>query len=152
MATSIKAIRDRRKAFRTHYKHFHEGNKCYYCGDLAETIDHVPAIKVAYSMGLEILEKRNIKLLKVRSCRQCNSILGDNSLLTLDDRARFVYEALQRRYKRLLQAQEWDREDIRELGPVLRSYVLSHHDAKSWIEHRLQYMEDLFYDVLADQD
>ena len=152
MITSVKAMEGRRKAFRTHYKNYHTDTKCYYCGDPAETIDHVPAINVAYVMGLDILEKRNIKLLKVRSCGQCNSILGDRQLLTLDDRARFVYEALQSRYKRLLRAQEWDREELLELGPVLRSYVLSYHNAKSWIEHRLQYMEDLFYDVLADQN
>ena len=148
MITSLKAANERRKVFKTHYKHYHIDSKCYYCGDPSQTIDHVPAVTVAYSIGLDELERRKINLYKVRACKQCNSILGSKELLTLDDRARFVYERLQKLYKRLLKAQEWDSEEILELGPVLRSYVLSHHDAKNWVEHRLQYMEDLFYDVL----
>ena len=130
------------------YKVFYKINKCYYCGDQGDTIDHVPAISIAYSIGPDRLESMGVSLIKVTACRECNALLGDLPLNTLDERVVYLYDKFQTRYKKYLKMAYWDNDELDEIEGMLRSYVESANDVKIYIERRLSYMEDLFYDVL----
>lgn len=145
-------LAEKRKAYRGLYNKFHSGAKCYYCGQSADTIDHVPALEVALMLGADNLSESGIKLITVKSCRECNALLGNRAINTLDERAEYIYHRLQKRYKRLINSEEWPDDDLEELGTVLKSYISIHANAQFWIERRLQYMEDLFYDVLSLDD
>lgn len=58
------------------------GSFCEYCGDLANTVDHVPP-KVVCSGKRRLL---------VRCCMQCNVILGTQPIDNVADRASYILE------------------------------------------------------------
>lgn len=136
--------RDRYKALEPRYKFHWKGSTCYYCSDKSDTIDHVPPLSISYSYGAEELELRGAELLKVSACRECNVLLGNRSLLTLEERGVYLYRTLVARYTRVLHGKKFDYEEIDELGPNLRSYIQAQSDIKNWLERRLTFMENVF--------
>jgi len=135
--------RKRYKALEPRYSILWKGDKCYYCGDKADTYDHVPAISTTYSLGVEALEKKGVRLYKVRCCRECNSILSDKMILFLEKRHEHLYEKYMKRYKKVFLYGVWTEKEMdeAEFDYNLRSYIESHNDIKSWIERRMQFME-----------
>jgi hypothetical protein len=136
--------RRRAEALEARYKWFHRGDKCYYCGDLADTVDHCPPLDIAYSRGVDDLSANGVALVKVRCCRECNSILGNRSLLTTESRTDYLYQKIVKRYGQYLRTGEWDWEDLAELGPNLRSAIVNSENIRLWAERRLQFMEETF--------
>ena len=129
------------------YEVFYKGPKCYYCClNPADTMDHCPPISIDYSYGAEALHDRGVKLLKVSACRECNSILGDQNLLFLQKRVRYVYDKLLIRYKKQLYAPNWSEREIDLLDYTLACMIKKHCDIKYWIERRLEMMEDIHQD------
>jgi hypothetical protein len=95
---------------------------CHYCGQYANTIDHVPPRTVWERMvGLGLWRHR--KQLKLPCCRECNSALGPRRPLSLPGRQRWIRQWLARRYHRVLAMPDWDEPSIRQLGKSLRSYI-----------------------------
>lgn len=131
-----------------HYKFYCRDTKCYYCGDPASTIDHCPALSVAYAYGADYFTGRNIKFWKVPACRQCNAILGNKPLNHLHQRVRHIYDRLQSKYEKYMKMTEWHPEEIAELNGWLREYVQTQSDFQQYMERRFQYMEDLHYDII----
>lgn len=131
-----------------HYETFYKGLVCYYCMEPADTMDHVPPISLTYARGAEYFERKNIKLVKVSCCRECNSLLGAVDKLTVERRARYIYDKLLKRYKRLLASPKWYEDELGELGPNLASYIEKWDTYKIWIERRLEQMEDIHGDVI----
>ena len=139
---------ERLKRYHMLYKVFHSYRTCYYCGDVAGHVDHVPALAVVDRCGLENIRKANIDLLLVNSCPDCNMMLGAKPLMTLNSRVKHLYKTIQKRYEKQIEMESWSEEELEELEGTLKQYVSSSNDIKLYIEHRLLYMEDLFYDIL----
>lgn len=78
----------RRSAVRVCYKQdvSPQGSLCVYCGALAHSVDHVPAIRWAEALGTAHFDR----LLLVRSCGPCNAALGDKPLHTLAERQAYL--------------------------------------------------------------
>ena len=96
MAKSNRRTRARHKLVETHYTIFYRGKKCYYCGDIASTMDHSPAISIAYATGVDYFTSQDIPLYKVSCCDECNILLGNKELNTLNERVIFIYNKLQK--------------------------------------------------------
>jgi len=135
-------------AMECHYKWLFKGGKCYYCGDLADTKDHVPPVSAAYSFGADYFTEKKIPLLKVPACRSCNLLLGSLPYWTLGSRVKYLYERIQKKYHKILASEEWDDEELEELGYNLKNYIETHQNFHSWLERRLEFMEDCFYDIV----
>jgi hypothetical protein len=146
-----KSLRKRYEVINCAYTMVHVGFKCYYCGDSAQTVDHSPPISYVYAIGTEEALARGLELVKVPCCTECNSVhLGDKPLLTLTDRAKAVYDGIQRRHKRVLGMPNWYDEDLEELGHTLRSKVDDSALVKKWVERRLEYIETVHEECLIE--
>lgn len=107
---------------------------CYYCGQVAETVDHVPPKTLRDRMTSEGIA---FKAVEVAACKECNSALGPRPLLTLPARKDFVKAWIRRRYRRYLAIAHWPDDDLAELGPNLSGYVRASIVKRAIIKDRL---------------
>lgn len=110
---------------------------CFYCGDPAETVDHVPPLSYVAQWGSDLLITSGISFLLVESCGECNGLLSNGPESTILDRADLVKEKLAKRYKKLLRLPEWSQDEIEALGPSMRKYVGDPNMALKRIKRRL---------------
>ncbi len=73
---------------------------CVYCGQYAQTVDHVPAVSIAADMSFELLKQLGPKLFP--ACQHCNNTLGDSHELLLVDRRDLVARRLAAKNTRML--------------------------------------------------
>lgn len=106
-------------------------HSCTYCGELANTRDHI--IPRTYS-GDETFSHD----VCVPACKECNCLLGPRAYFTIAERAHYIYNTLQKRYKKVLSSPYWKEKDIKELGNTLRSYVKKQQSLKLVIQERIE--------------
>ena len=95
---------------------------CTYCGLLGETIDHVPPKSIRNRLvELDLANPQHFR--EVRSCRECNSIIGARPPWTVSARRRELHKILKRRYAKYLEMPNWTEEEIEELGPGMQESV-----------------------------
>lgn len=103
---------------------------CTYCGALANDRDHV--IPAAYE-GVRVFTPSNW----VWACRECNAILQDNMFVTVEERAAYLAEQLERRHRRLLKMGRWYPNELDELGPRMRAAVIRDLKMKQIVADRI---------------
>lgn len=115
---------------------------CYYCGNFADSTDHVVPrhlLKRAGAMGMELGAVMRIRLWEVPACRECNTLIGGAIFKTLPDRCKYVKAKLRARYRRILAMPRWTPEELGELGPELRRYVQTSQRAREAIQARVSW-------------
>lgn len=105
------------------------GTTCYYCGDIGNTIDHVPPQSGTFS-GPENL--------RIKSCNECNVLLSNRILKTIVERKDYLLKAYANRYRKLLSQPDWTTEELEELGSTLRETVINSKAQKLIVEERLK--------------
>ena len=112
---------------------------CVYCGDPADTIDHVPPLSRVDDYRSLRLEKETYLL--VRSCRECNAVLGESLQTSVLERYELAKEkiALKAKPSKAM----WTEEDMAELGPNMRRYVSSETKKRERNFERLMYVGGL---------
>lgn len=106
-----------------------KSDDCIYCGDIKEHRDHIPSLRVSWSMGIDYIKQENIKLLLVDSCQNCNSTLTTKGM-TLRDKFDILI-SINKEY--LKHAKEnkiksgWTLEELSELDYSLLTAVLSYN-------------------------
>ena len=114
---------------------------CYYCGDPASTIDHVPPLDFVDAYGSDHCVRYDIDMVKVPSCSECNRHLGNRPLLTLRDRAEFIYDDISRTYKRIIELPDWTADEIDGMGDGMRGTIEEEQVKKQWVESRLTFIK-----------
>lgn len=111
---------------------------CYYCGDIADSLDHVPprAIRKAL-LDSGVITDYDIK--DVTACRDCNSRIGADAPFNLTDRKRLVKERLRKKYAKLLKAPDWSDSELEHVGQTLKSSILALQCQKVRIQQRLSF-------------
>ncbi len=116
---------------------------CYYCGEDADSVDHVVPQSLIADLGDdgEALDRVTSagRILLVDACRDCNSRLSNIFDRTLIDRRLRLRKLLRRRYRKLLEMPEWTDSELGKLGPWLQGYVLSGISRRAWVLRRLNY-------------
>jgi len=121
------------------YELYGKAYVCAYCYDEADTIDHaVPRWFVEGNIRLIT----HYRLIKVWACRECNSLAAARVDTTFINRRRRIAKRLRTKYRGLLQTGDWTKEDLGELGPVLRSYCSQSVGAASILLRRLRHLDD----------
>ena len=93
---------------------------CYYCGSVADTVDHVVPrhlLASAGNVGLDLSKVMRIRIWTVAACRECNVLIGGAVFRTLPERVAYLKTKLRKRYKKWLKLPAWTEEEIAELGP-----------------------------------
>jgi hypothetical protein len=94
---------------------------CTYCGMPAEAKDHIVPISYNYSRRPPNAPKHGG--VTVDCCNECNNILSNKFLCTVEARAAELADCLELRYRKQLNAPVWDEEELSELGPSLQRQI-----------------------------
>ncbi len=126
-------------------KAFAFGNRqhCAYCGDPADSRDHV--IAVSYNRDVWKRGKRHgvdPDLGPVTwACRDCNSRIYNRWFESFDARCRWIRDALNKEAKEIL----WTKSEIEKLDYTLRTYVQNRVDVLKWFRLRADWYESADY-------
>lgn len=124
---------------------FRFGHKgiCLYCGDPADTMDHV--IPLAWSDG-----KRNNKRPPFGpmcpACRDCNCHLSNRYFDSFEARCRWNRDRLEKKAKPIL----WHTSQIEALDYSLRSFVVHECLVRMWYRFRADWFESRDYLMAAE--
>lgn len=140
----MKSRRILEQRFNKLYTKLHDDKQCYYCGDIATSIDHIPALTLIYAYGIDYFESKGIALVTVSACHDCNTRLNAKPAYTVQHRARIIYDRLIRVHQKLLAMPTWDKNDLDNLSGSLCIMVENWVLAKTHIERRLSYLEETF--------
>jgi len=118
---------------------------CYYCGAVAETIDHVVPQIVLQAAALsqdesvrQYFHKRH-RIMTVPACTECNSLVGPKYFDTLAERRDYARERLRRRYRRYIETPSWEPSSLMDLDSPLRGYVLNALEIRRLVLLRLSW-------------
>ena len=109
---------------------------CVYCGDIADTKDHIPSISWAYALGYDNMVKEGAEFIKVSCCKTCNSVIGDRNLPTLSARKAFISEYWKKKGEKY-KIPTWTIDELNELGKTLKSSVKDRSDSYEFIKRRI---------------
>ena len=104
---------------------------CMYCSSCLDiTRDHV--VPKSWSDNYSFDEKY-----VVPCCSECNGLLSNVPLHTVQDRAAFLYEKYQKRYKSIINAPDWTKKELSELSGRLKKQVSQKQKLKKIINEKL---------------
>lgn len=115
---------------------------CVYCGLYATSRDHLEPVTWTG-------EASRRYVVTVPACGECNSVLNDSFAPTIPERRALVQERLRKRYKRVLQREEYTPAEIDEFEGMLRTAVLDGIEEKRIVIDRLEWPADPNYDLRA---
>lgn len=104
---------------------------CAYCGEGATDVEHVVA------------RVHGEPTWTVPSCRECNGLAGAKLFYTFAEKRDYIHDRIRRKYRSVLKAGEFDREELAEMGPGLRRLLTSATEAKGILEQRLGFELEL---------
>ena len=113
-----------------------EGYYCFYCGDPAEGLDHVPPLSLLDGMPYEQRKRSRIPAVTVACCSECNSALSSRKLVTVDERLDFLESFYDAKFKK--QSAMWSQEEIDELGPSLQASVRARQEKLQRFIHKIR--------------
>jgi len=79
------------------------------------------------------------KQIIVPACKECNSTAGAKPFRSITEKRKYIQSRYRVKYKRILEAPNWDIGDLNDLGYALRSDVASMQNAKLRIKARLRW-------------
>lgn len=124
---------------------------CVYCGELADTIDHLLCVSYVanlLSINVHAVDRVRSSCIKVPACVECNSLLGDFIAYTLEDKRAELKKRLRVKYKRLLNGKPWTQDEIDDGHKGrLRQYLQGNKNKRGRVELRLQFPAD--YTILV---
>lgn len=114
--------------------------RCAYCGDVADTRDHV--IPCSYLRpDCEGSHHYRASDWLVPACRECNVTLGARLLFTVPDRAAFLLARFRAKWRKLLASPDWTPEELDETEGFFRKQLESLAAQKLLARHRLEHLE-----------
>lgn len=116
-------------------------HECAYCGWTGNTRDHVPALSTYWLGNRNSNSKAGISWKKtVPCCSECNSTLGSHASDNLRERADYLSERYERKYKRLINQPVWTPEEIDSLGESMKGFVIAKGVERQRIIDRLAHL------------
>lgn len=90
--------------------------RCFYCGELATSRDHIYPHSARTSIGKNVFEGQET----VNACTECNTALSDKFPFSIENRVAYLEQWLIDRYDLHETLPEWFDDEIFELGETLR--------------------------------
>ena len=109
---------------------------CIYCGVPANSRDHfVPKSYVQKMSHILAYVKKSSVI--VPACIECNSTAGAKVFLTISEKRRYIQSKYREKYQKLLESPDWTESELAELGPTMKSHVVSSQNTKRLLRQRL---------------
>lgn len=117
-------------------EHFDIGSwdRCFYCGQPPNCSDHVIPWAFLCSQRRNTTNKSRYRGLIAPACHQCNGRLSDHYFSSMTERCRAAQRFIRQQYARLARAATWTDQELLELSPVMRDFVLNRME-KSRVAH-----------------
>ena len=113
------------------------GDPCVYCGIPSSGWDHIPPLVHIERMREAGAEIEAIPR-KVPACGECNVLLNDVLLTTIQARRYELKRRLRDKYRRIVSMPEWDEDELAELSnDDAREYIRQHLAAARYLKSRL---------------
>lgn len=109
--------------------------KCFYCGELAGTRDHVTPHSVR-----DDNQRRWLGVDVVNCCQECNRILGDNHPYDIEKRIMYLSMEFEKKFKLNKPIIQWDEEELEELSMDLARTIRAHTAQWNSRRQRLSHM------------
>ncbi len=113
---------------------------CSYCGDPANTKDHVLPLIWADNQ----LEGQHII---VPACSDCNAMAGGKKFVGIYEKLRWLHKRLAKKYARVLCTPDWSEEELEGLDLVLRTYVENSLELRTRTLERLSWGKAVIKEV-----
>ncbi|MCD4760255.1 HNH endonuclease [archaeon] len=132
----------------------YEIKKCFYCGEDANTKDHIIPVSYYYSGKRQNRHftsdygKENI----VDCCRECNCIAGNKVFDNVYKKKEYIQERLTRKYKKVINSPFWSEEDINAMGKMLKREIKIQQMARSWALNRINYPVEMYPIVMLNYE
>lgn len=97
---------------------FGNPNKCIYCGEPADTTEHL----IPWSFISKPYENRKLKGFCTYACQECNSLAGNKLFMTFEERVNYVSSKLRKKHRKDMTAL-WDKDELSELSGNLKTWV-----------------------------
>lgn len=117
---------------------------CIYCGDPANTKDHLLPRTITG-------DARRQMIAVVPSCAWCNSAIGAFPDCNVTARRALAHKRLRAKKHKILYAIDWTESELGQLGPHLRRSIEGFQADRQLTLARLAWPEDPLYDVAAFQ-
>lgn len=115
------------------------GDPCTYCGQVSDTMDHIPPIHMVEQASLAGSDQEG-PFIKVPACHECNSIIGSKRLLTIKARRNHVKDKLRAKYKHFLRIPNWDEDELAEVSPEFAKEIRASVKFGNHVRARLAWM------------
>lgn len=148
MATRKKDVRTRRE-LEMRYGHLYkkftlfDEEKCFYCGMLKQTQDHVPALSWVGAYGSDYFVQNGYKFLLVPCCSECNNWLGSLKKFTLKERAKHIAYKIGTKYRKFIIAAEWDDDEISEMSRTFQKILMESEAIRITATRRMDYARNV---------
>jgi hypothetical protein len=121
-------------------KHFSSRAGCFYCGDIASTVDHCPPISFCDVKDQKWFKEKNIKFYKVSSCFDCNKKLGAKHLFTLYERANFIMNKLETQTDKVV---NWSQDEMQEMSAMFEKIIQAKQEKNKILYERVRFCQEL---------
>jgi len=115
--------------------------KCFYCGEYANTKDHIIPVSFYYNGGRKgkHLTAEYGKENLIDSCHECNCIANNKIFNNKYEKKDYIQERLKIKYRKIINSPFWSDEEINEMGRTLRKEIIIQQLARKWILNRLSH-------------
>lgn len=102
-------------------------DKCVYCGDQSYELDHVFPVSLAAQLDLSrpnVRKEIGQGLSLVPACAECNRTAGNRPFTLIREKRQFIQARLKKKHKKLLKGVVWDVDEIEDMGPNMKRYIM----------------------------
>ncbi len=118
--------------------YFDKDTRCFYCGDYSSCNDHCPPLKWAEVLSSKLPKDRPAFWL-VKSCHNCNAILGSKYLPTVFERAKFITMRLEQKYE--TRSTLWSEADTAAMSYMFQKIIRAHQANNSLLLERVRHAQ-----------
>ena len=115
------------------------GTPCAYCGEHAEHQEHLVPYSFLVRGNSANSQQDNWWTWILPACAQCNLIAQDQVFPSASAKRSYIRDRLRAKYSEAFVQGEWSDEEIEELGPSLRQFVVASQAQNDTARQRVQY-------------
>ena len=116
-------------------------NCCCYCGNVAESKDHIPPLVWIDALGPSWFDERGLLVVWVPSCLECNNYLGSRKLFTIRERTIYLIGKYEEKYKSFRRNTAWEDDDLKGLTGRLKIEMANFKVIQDGIDRRISILE-----------
>jgi hypothetical protein len=118
--------------------YLYTNNRCIYCGERADTLDHVFPLAFLTTMDRYNRSVKGIGV-TVDCCRDCNNRLSMSMFYSFQDRLDCARERITKKNGKLIRLPHWEDVEIKKLHGGLRKLVKNRNTQREVVMQRLDW-------------